>query len=53
MNTKPMAQAKNTDFQHIHAALERAARRATELAKQTNTTLVIQQDGKMVVLTVK
>ena len=50
MNPKPLKQAKTKDFQYVQAALERAAKRAREIAKQTNTPLVIQQNGRMVKL---
>lgn len=41
----------NADMQAVPRALLRAARRAREIARQTNTGIVIVRDGKMVVLT--
>ncbi len=38
----------NADMQAAPAALLRAARRAREIARQTNTSLVIMRDGKLV-----
>ncbi len=40
----------NADMQAAPRALLRAARRAREIARQTNTAIVIVQDGKMVEL---
>lgn len=53
MNPKPMSEAKNKDFHHVEAALKRAAQRAREIAKQTNTPLIVQQNGRMVKLKVE
>ncbi len=50
--TKPFeSKLDNADMQAAPRALLRAARRAREIARQTNTGIVIVQDGKMVVLT--
>ena len=38
----------NADMQAAPAALLRAARRAREIARQTNTAIVIVRDGKLV-----
>ena len=38
----------NADMQAAPAALLRAARRAREIARQTNTAIVIMRDGKLV-----
>ncbi len=38
---------KDQDMQHTEAALKRAAKRARELARQTQTPLVIYRDGKI------
>jgi DNA-directed RNA polymerase subunit K/omega len=35
-------------MQGVEAALLRAARRAREIARQTNTPLIIERDGKIV-----
>lgn len=51
-NQRPITEARNPDLRGIPAALARAAKRAEELAKQTNTYLVVQQNGKLVKLKV-
>ena len=38
---------KDQDMQHAKAALKRAAHKARELARQTQTPLVIYRDGKV------
>jgi hypothetical protein len=38
----------DADMQGADAALLRAARRAREIARQTNTPLIIMRDGKLV-----
>jgi hypothetical protein len=38
----------NADMQAVPRALLRAARRAREIARQTNTALVIRRDGVLV-----
>ncbi|WP_156392199.1 MULTISPECIES: hypothetical protein [unclassified Roseateles] len=48
----PLSTAKSPDFRNAAAAFERARQRARELAKQTNTYLVVQQDGQLVKLKV-
>jgi hypothetical protein len=48
----PLSTAKSADFRNVSAALERAAQRAREIAKQTNTYLVVQQNGQLVKLKV-
>ena len=51
-NPKPISEAKDPDFRGAMAAMQRAALHAREIAKQTNTPLIIQQDGKLVRLKV-
>ena len=47
-----LSTAKSADFRNVTAALERAYERAREVAKQTNTCLVVQQNGQLVKLKV-
>ncbi len=47
MNNKPLDQAKNEDVRKVDAALQRAAKKARELARQTQTPLVIMRNGKL------
>jgi hypothetical protein len=49
---KPLSQATSPDLRHLPAALERAFLRAQALAKQTNTFLIVQQNGQLVKLKV-
>ena len=49
---KPLTEAKSPDLRNLPAALERAFLRAQALAKQTNTFLVVQQNGQLVKLKV-
>lgn len=48
----PFSTAKSADFRNVMPALERAYERAREVAKQTNTYLVVQQNGQLVKLKV-
>lgn len=48
----PLSTAKSPDFRSAAAAFDRARQRAHELARQTNTYLVVQQDGQLVKLKV-
>jgi flavin-binding protein dodecin len=48
----PLANAKSSDFRNVQAAVERAGQRARDVAKQTNTYLVVQQNGQLVKLKV-
>ncbi|MFT7722089.1 MAG: hypothetical protein QM788_04570 [Roseateles sp.] len=50
--TPPLHTAKSADFRNVTAALERAYERAREVARQTNTCLVVQQNGRLVKLKV-
>ena len=43
MNPKPISEAKDEDLRSSMAALERAAKRARELAEQTGTELIISR----------
>jgi hypothetical protein len=52
-NTRPISEARNSDLRGIPAALARAALRAQELAKQTDTYLVVQRNGQLVKLKVR
>ena len=45
---KPLSEAKSPEFRGIPAALERAAKAACDLAKQTNTCLIVEQNGQIV-----
>ena len=51
-NPKPISEAKDPDLRGAMAAMQRAALAAREIAKQTNTPLIIQVDGKLVRLKV-
>ena len=48
MTPRPLSEAKDEDMRYALVALERAALRAREIAKQTNTAIVVVQDGKIV-----
>ena len=50
MNKQPIEQAQDADLRLSVAAMQRAARRARELARRTGTCLVISQDGKVIYL---
>lgn len=45
MNPKPIEQARDADLRLSFVALQRAARRAREIAEQTGTAIVISRDG--------
>lgn len=47
MNKRPIDEAKNADLRGSFQALQRAARRARELATQTGTAIVVSRDGKL------
>jgi hypothetical protein len=51
-NTRPISEAKSADLRGIPAALARAAKRAEEIARQTNTYLVVQRNGQLLKLKV-
>ena len=48
MTRKLESKLPNADMQAAPRALLRAARRAREIARQTNTAIVIVRDGKLV-----
>ena len=48
MNRDLESKLPDADMQAAPAALLRAARRAREIARQTNTAIVIVRDGKLV-----
>ncbi len=48
----PLSTAKSADFRNAAVAFERARQRAHDIARQTNTYLVVQQDGQLVKLKV-
>ena len=45
MTPKPIEQARDSDLRLSLVALQRAARRAHEIAEQTGTAIVISRDG--------
>ncbi|MFZ2207962.1 MAG: hypothetical protein WAV22_04780 [Porticoccaceae bacterium] len=45
MNTRPIEQARTPDLRDSWPALQRAARRAREIAAQTGTALVVTRNG--------
>ncbi|MES2407674.1 MAG: hypothetical protein V4528_10165 [Pseudomonadota bacterium] len=47
MNQRSLDEAKNADLRGSFQALQRAARRARELAMQTGTAIVISRGGKL------
>ncbi len=52
VNLKPISEAITPDLRNAPAALERAFLRAQEIARQTNTFLIVQQNGQLVKLKV-
>jgi hypothetical protein len=52
VNAMPISEAKTPDLRNAPAALERAFLRAQEIARQTNTFLIVQQNGQLVKLKV-
>ncbi len=52
VNPKPISEAKTPDLRNAPAALERAFLKAQEIARQTNTFLIVQQNGQLVKLKV-
>ena len=51
MNQQELSKAKNPDLRASLAAMRRAAQMARDTAMQTNTEIVIVQDGKPVRIT--
>ena len=45
MNTKPIELARDPDLRASQPAMQRAARRARELAAQTGTAIIVSHDG--------
>ena len=52
VNPKPVSEAKTPDLRNAPAALERAFLRAQEIARRTDTFLIVQQNGQLVKLKV-
>ena len=52
IRVRPISEAQSPDLRNLPAALERAFLRAEALAKQTNTYLIVQQNGELVKLKV-
>lgn len=50
MNTKLISEANDPDLRNIDAAIKRAAERAREIAKESGTQLVVNRDGKTVLI---
>jgi len=50
MTDKTISEAKDADLRQIQAALDRAARRAREVAIKSGTRLVVSRDGKTVLV---
>lgn len=48
MNKRPIEEARNPDLRSSVAAMQRAARRAREIAAQTGTLLIIYRNGEVV-----
>ncbi|ABK43307.1 hypothetical protein Mmc1_0786 [Magnetococcus marinus MC-1] len=48
MNGKPLSEARDADLRHAQVAMERAARRARELAARTGTGVVVMHEGRIV-----
>lgn len=48
MIPRPLSEAKDEDMRYALVALERAALRAREIAKQTNTAIVVVENVEIV-----
>ena len=48
MIPRPLSEAKDEDMRYVLVALERAALRAREIARQTNTAIVVVENGEIV-----
>lgn len=46
MNPKPISHAKDPDIRNAQAAMNRAALAARKIAIQTNTSLIVVQNGQ-------
>lgn len=51
MSARPISEAKNPDLRGSFAAMHRAAALARKIAIQTNTCLVVVNDGQIVHIT--
>ena len=51
MNPKDISSARNPDQRAPLVAMQRAAQMARQIAIQTNTAIILHQDGKMVRIT--
>jgi hypothetical protein len=51
MNRQPIDHARDPDLRHSLPALQRAAQRARELARQTGTAIVIRHNGVLETVT--
>lgn len=51
MTSTDISQAKNPDLRGSLAAMKRAAQMARDVAIQTNTAIILMQDGKIVRVT--
>lgn len=51
MTSTNIARAKNPDLRASLAAMQRAAQMARDVAMQTNTAIILMQDGKIVRIT--
>ena len=50
MNDKSISEANDPDLRNIDTAIKRAAERAREIAKQSGTQLVVNRNGKTVLI---
>lgn len=50
MNSRPISEAKDPDLRNIDIALKRAAVRAREIAKRCGTPLVVNREGKTILV---
>lgn len=48
MNVKPLEEASREEIRRVMPALERAAREARRIARQTNTHLIVVEHGEVV-----
>ena len=47
MNPKPISQAKDPDIRNAQAAMNRAALAARKIAIQTNTSVIVVENGQL------
>ena len=50
MTDKSISEAEDADLRQIQAALDRAAKRARDVAIQSGTSLVVNRDGKTIIV---